>query len=663
MISNQNSLLLSPICSVTTQQTTENYSINFISNSLSKNKINSKKIKYNRNIIEKREKKISNFQKYVLHNKLTKSLDKIKIKLLKNNDNSFEEDKKIFVNEKLRDNNYKKNNLVYFKKIYSPNISRNYNSHIQFDIFNLYTQGSKIYNYKVNNKLSNTCKNILKINNLLKEKEKNYKKFKLSINNKFNLCNLIKKNYEFRNNNLIENYLSNLESYNIFLYKIKNKEEDNNYKLLKKEESLKKEIYNLKKNIEKFKSIKNNLILIRNFLICVKEKILILPKEFLENCKIFDNNYNIKTVFYNNNNNDDNKNKINLKNKKRTSISKYLNFSIEKNLNNYSQIKEKKLNIINFKKTKFDKYLNRDNNNIFSDISEFIEIFNNLNQKNLKLLKYNINLEYELKILKNELNEYEKDDKNLNNFFNNYINKSLIKLNELKLKNKNLQNQFNLLFSEKNKKNLILINNNNYLQKIKNEFYSLKNYYLEKSIKFNNKFSYIYYLIGKTFNNCYKLYPKLFSIPNNLKLNEVIEILKNPENYNLFLVNEKTKKILLLLEQGCNTLLSHFKFYNNINNNKYKQTYDLIKKKFIKFRNIKNNKTKIKLMKGIDDLKLKKFYDKIEKNNYRIKWGRVNSFDQYEFINNHKTENIKKNIKKNLSNDELEINMRYLFSN
>lgn len=45
MISNQNSLLLSPICSVTTQQTTENYSINLISNSLSKNKINSKKNK------------------------------------------------------------------------------------------------------------------------------------------------------------------------------------------------------------------------------------------------------------------------------------------------------------------------------------------------------------------------------------------------------------------------------------------------------------------------------------------------------------------------------------------------------------------------------------------------------------------------------------------
>ena len=41
-----------------------------------------------------------------------------------------------------------------YVKFNSPNISRNYNSHIQFDIFNLYTQGSKIYNYKVNNKLS-----------------------------------------------------------------------------------------------------------------------------------------------------------------------------------------------------------------------------------------------------------------------------------------------------------------------------------------------------------------------------------------------------------------------------------------------------------------------------------------------------------------------------
>ena len=659
MTSTQNSLLLSPICSVTTQQTTENYSINLISNSLSNNKINLKIINYNKNLIKRREKKISNFQKYVLHNKLTKSLDKIKIKLLKKNDNSFEEDKKILYNEKLKDNRYNKNNSHYFKKFYSPNNSRNCISKIQFDIFNLYTQGSKIFNYKVDNKLSNTCKNVLKINNLLKEKEKNLKNLKLSINNKINLYSFIKKNYEFRNNNLIENYLSKLESYNIFLFKVKNKEEENKYKLLKKEELLKKEINNLKKNIEKLKNIKKNLILIRNFLICVKEKILILPKDFMENCKLFDNNYNIKRVFYNNN--VDNNNQIKSKKKKRPSISIYLNHSLEKNLNNFSQIKERKLNIINFKKTKFDIYLNRENNNIFNDINEFFEIFNNLKQKNLKLLKYNINLQNEIKLLKNELNEYEKDEKYLNNFYNNYINKNLIILNELKLKNKNLQNQFNLLFSEKNKKNLILIYNNNYLQKIINDYYSLKNYYLEKTIKFKNKFSYIYYLIGKIFNNCYKFYPKLFSIPNNLQLYETIKILNNPENYDFFLVNEKTKKILLLLEQGCNTLLTYVKFYNN--DNKYKQAYNLIKKKYMKIRNTKNNKTKIRLMKEIDDLKLKKFYDKIEKNNYRIKWRRVNSFDQYEFMNNYHTENNKKNIKKNLSNEEIEKNMLYFFSN
>ena len=58
MISNQNSLLLSPICSVTTQQTTENYSINFISNSFSN--LSMQKTIRNLNFYEKSEENDNN---------------------------------------------------------------------------------------------------------------------------------------------------------------------------------------------------------------------------------------------------------------------------------------------------------------------------------------------------------------------------------------------------------------------------------------------------------------------------------------------------------------------------------------------------------------------------------------------------------------------------
>ena len=446
-----------------------------------------------------------------------------------------------------------------------------------------------------------------------------------------------------------------LPKININYLTILNKNNNNSIRLIKKKQPYKNNLFTLRKNYSSSNISYNSLYKSSEF----------FPSKFTNDNKKSMNNLNLNNNNFFMTNNINNQNNKQLKKNKSSEnilINEYNNYNlgpIWEKLSNYHKIINKNHDLNSKRKLlNISDYLNR------SRKISLLNYRNNLNKERYKRLI--INKKNELNKISETYNELKKQEKNINDFFDNnlkyikYLIKKvdseeenifelLIKISKLKNDIISIQNKIESLEIEKNKlfkwfsfqiqiherlpifpesyRKILYYENktiNENLMKEKEKLFSYKNKLIYKNIKeINNEFRKIgkhafneYNIYLKKLNEVEKLKCELKEYENNDFIKNVEEDLKFKEN---ILNNCKNKFVKLIYER-----------VNLIEQDKLKYNNNFYKKNNIKF-SIDNLKT-------LNNLKL----TNIKKIVILSKKGIFQSLSQQNILNKKKEKNYSK---------------------
>jgi hypothetical protein len=598
-----------------------------------------------------------------LHNKISNNLSKIELPLMENKKESFTPSQKIKIfplinnNKNNINNNQQKKISLSMKNIEIKNISpiemKLRNELLDIQNFQDIHLGCNNYSSKYNFKES--TKNRALIKKYIHDQENNYLKNKESdIINKKNIIEnekRVKSIFEL----ISHNKLNILSDYNSFLKEKIHIMKENDFKLFKEIEYLKREVKNLFIKI-KIKSDRLwHLFDIRNFLICVKESISMrqLPLFF---------------KFYNSDYLDDlskiNENDIYVL-EKMEKPKKTLNlFRIPTNLIVYISA------LSGFDKNNIDKRFAKYLDNkyiIFETPEEFIDKYimtekDMLDHLRNSLFKKNFN-EFEKIKLMNQIDELDRKSKIFEDFYNrskkvynkikknyNKQNNQLILLKEDENENKTEENDKIEIkedeFFEKERK---IKNNEIFLKLLQKKYNNEKNQFLLrykelKNIKkFKTEKEYVYYFIIKNILQLFKVYPEYFYNQEKFCLKKMNKYIDNVKNCNKFPDGFIQLNIIYLLnvyESAITNFLLDYKekldLYSSTN------YYQKIKKELII-----NKKIKLLQQQKILENKVKKMkFEKInlKQTRYRYKQRNVVISNSLRFKKSNSINN--KNINK-----------------
>ena len=446
-----------------------------------------------------------------------------------------------------------------------------------------------------------------------------------------------------------------LPKININYLTILNKNNNNSIRLIKKKQPYKNNLFTLRKNYSSSNISYNSLYKSSEF----------FPSKFTNDNKKSMNNLNLNNNNFFMTNNINNQNNKQLKKNKSSEnilINEYNNYNlgpIWEKLSNYNKIINKNHDLNSKRKLlNISDYLNR------SRKISLLNYRNNLNKERYKRLI--INKKNELNKISETYNELKKQEKNINDFFDNnlkyikYLIKKvdseeenifelLIKISKLKNDIISIQNKIESLEIEKNKlfkwfsfqiqiherlpifpesyRKILYYENktiNENLMKEKEKLFNYKNKLIYKNIKeINNEFRKIgkhayneYNIYLKKLNEVEKLKCELKEYENNDFIKNVEEDLKFKEN---ILNNCKNKFVKLIYER-----------VNLIEQDKLKYNNNFYKKNNVKF-SIDNLKT-------LNNLKL----TNIKKIVILSKKGIFQSLSQQNILNKKKEKNYSK---------------------
>ena len=402
----------------------------------------------------------------------------------------------------LTETNIKKNTITTKDLITNPNYENsltitnyNYNKHQNADILNKFMKDRIIFNknedLKEEYKDKTTKTKNSKINrkresiNEFREKIRQQKLFKFSIQAKEELCIRIKEKYQnelgyitdkiesFNTwKKLDQDFFSNkIDEYLKFLMYQKSYEKNKVEDLLDEIIRLKNDITKINSQMAKIELDKSKILRWIYFQIQLKEKKVTLPSYYnliLENINDINAYYDSKIKKLSNSyfpkSPESNKSIKNLslsvnkkKDKMKKSIKKSKVFSGTDSLGT-PILKIEIMNLLNKKEGK-EAYLRikEYKNNLIYNLEDFKDRMNSLQRDNLRLINYRTELNYKIQELKTQYNKVNEENNKIFEFYNYNLNKKLNELNRLKINNSTMENiikifhSLNYYYKNKNK--------------------------------------------------------------------------------------------------------------------------------------------------------------------------------------------------------------------
>ena len=412
----------------------------------------------------------------------------------------------------LTETNIKKNTITTKDLITNPNYENsltitnyNYNKYQNADILNKFMKDKIIFNknedLKEEYKDKTTKTKNSKINrkresiNEFREKIRQQKLFKFSIQAKEELCIRIKEKYQnelgyitdkiesFNTwKKLDQDFFSNkIDEYLKFLMYQKSYEKNKVEDLLDEIIRLKNDITKINSQMAKIELDKSKILRWIYFQIQLKEKKVILPSYYnliLENINDINAYYDSKIKKLSNSyfpkSPESNKSIKNLslsvnkkKDKMKKSIKKSKVFSGTDSLGT-PILKIEIMNLLNKKEGK-EAYLRikEYKNNLIYNLEDFKDRMNSLQRDNLRLINYRTELNYKIQELKTQYNKVNEENNKIFEFYNYNLNKKLNELNRLKINNSTMENiikifhSLNYYYKNKNKEKTQFIINGN----------------------------------------------------------------------------------------------------------------------------------------------------------------------------------------------------------
>ena len=412
----------------------------------------------------------------------------------------------------LTETNIKKNTITTKDLITNPNYENsltitnyNYNKHQNADILNKFMKDRIIFNknedLKEEYKDKTTKTKNSKINrkresiNEFREKIRQQKLFKFSIQAKEELCIRIKEKYQnelgyitdkiesFNTwKKLDQDFFSNkIDEYLKFLMYQKSYEKNKVEDLLDEIIRLKNDITKINSQMAKIELDKSKILRWIYFQIQLKEKKVTLPSYYnliLENINDINAYYDSKIKKLSNSyfpkSPESNKSIKNLslsvnkkKDKMKKSIKKSKVFSGTDSLGT-PILKIEIMNLLNKKEGK-EAYLRikEYKNNLIYNLEDFKDRMNSLQRDNLRLINYRTELNYKIQELKTQYNKVNEENNKIFEFYNYNLNKKLNELNRLKINNSTMENiikifhSLNYYYKNKNKEKTQFIINGN----------------------------------------------------------------------------------------------------------------------------------------------------------------------------------------------------------
>ena len=412
----------------------------------------------------------------------------------------------------LTETNIKKNTITTKDLITNPNYENsltitnyNYNKYQNADILNKFMKDKIIFNknedLKEEYKDKTTKTKNSKINrkresiNEFREKIRQQKLFKFSIQAKEELCIRIKEKYQnelgyitdkiesFNTwKKLDQDFFSNkIDEYLKFLMYQKSYEKNKVEDLLDEIIRLKNDITKINSQMAKIELDKSKILRWIYFQIQLKEKKVTLPSYYnliLENINDINAYYDSKIKKLSNSyfpkSPESNKSIKNLslsvnkkKDKMKKSIKKSKVFSGTDSLGT-PILKIEIMNLLNKKEGK-EAYLRikEYKNNLIYNLEDFKDRMNSLQRDNLRLINYRTELNYKIQELKTQYNKVNEENNKIFEFYNYNLNKKLNELNRLKINNSTMENiikifhSLNYYYKNKNKEKTQFIINGN----------------------------------------------------------------------------------------------------------------------------------------------------------------------------------------------------------
>ena len=412
----------------------------------------------------------------------------------------------------LTETNIKKSTITTKDLITNPNYENsltitnyNYNKYQNADILNKFMKDKIIFNknedLKEEYKDKTTKTKNSKINkkresiNEFREKIRQQKLFKFSIQAKEELCIRIKEKYQnelgyitdkiesFNTwKKLDQDFFSNkIDEYLKFLMYQKSYEKNKVEDLLDEIIRLKNDITKINSQMAKIELDKSKILRWIYFQIQLKEKKVTLPSYYnliLENINDINAYYDSKIKKLSNSyfpkSPESNKSIKNLslsvnkkKDKMKKSIKKSKVFSGTDSLGT-PILKIEIMNLLNKKEGK-EAYLRikEYKNNLIYNLEDFKDRMNSLQRDNLRLINYRTELNYKIQELKTQYNKVNEENNKIFEFYNYNLNKKLNELNRLKINNSTMENiikifhSLNYYYKNKNKEKTQFIINGN----------------------------------------------------------------------------------------------------------------------------------------------------------------------------------------------------------
>ena len=412
----------------------------------------------------------------------------------------------------LTETNIKRNTITTKDLITNPNYENsltitnyNYNKHQNADILNKFMKDRIIFNknedLKEEYKDKTTKTKNSKINrkresiNEFREKIRQQKLFKFSIQAKEELCIRIKEKYQNELGYITDkiesfnawkkidqDFFSNkIDEYLKFLMYQKSYEKNKVDDLLDEIIRLKNDITKINSQMAKIELDKSKILRWIYFQIQLKEKKVTLPSYYnliLENINDINAYYDSKIKKLSNSyfpkSPESNKSIKNLslsvtkkKDKMKKSIKKSKVFSGTDSLGT-PILKIEIMNLLNKKEGK-EAYLRikEYKNNLIYNLEDFKDRMNSLQRDNLRLINYRTELNYKIQELKTQYNKVNEENNKIFEFYNYNLNKKLNELNRLKINNSTMENiikifhSLNYYYKNKNKEKTQFIINGN----------------------------------------------------------------------------------------------------------------------------------------------------------------------------------------------------------
>ena len=288
-------------------------------------------------------------------------------------------------------------------------------------------------------------------------------------------------------------------------------------------------------------------------------------------------------------------------------------------------------------------------------INQFIEIFQNLEGKNLYLLNTINNAKISNEIKKQE---YEKLCSKVRDFENDIdINDKIKELNKIKERNKILENdKKSVEYLEYNQ------NNNNYKKKCKQRSITTSfvdfNYFKQMNyLKLRKQYKYPGLLLLEIFINIIKNFisikyedydiNRIYGIISELKLNRILDLNKDSfDEDNKYVINDYILKLIRIYDDICECVQNKHKLY--ISNNNYKIFINKKREELINKRKIENNREMKILLEEKRQKNIKKIIDKW---NTPLKRIERKIGEKYNLKNNEKLRN--KSMINRLKNNQI----------